>query len=98
VESGVSLMVAFGIERLSEGEIMSATVSIEEAQAHLTELIEKLRPGEEVVITRDEQPIAKLIAQSEQARRPRQPGSAKGKLIILAEDDEHLDDFKEYMP
>ena len=52
---------------------MSATVSIEEAQAHLTELIEKLRPGEEVVSTRDEQPIAKLIAQSEQARRPRQP-------------------------
>ncbi len=77
---------------------MSATVSIEEAQAHLAELIEKLRPGEEVVITHNQQPVARLISQRETARRPRQPGSAKGKLIILAEDDEHLDDFREYMP
>jgi hypothetical protein len=28
----------------------------------------------------------------------RQKGSAKGKLIIHAEDDEHLKDFQEYMP
>ena len=28
----------------------------------------------------------------------RQPGSAKGKLTILREDDEHLNDFKDYMP
>ncbi len=77
---------------------MSATVSIEEAQAHLAELIEKLGPGEEVVITHNKQPVARLISQREAARRPRQPGSAKGKLIIHSEDDEHLDDFREYMP
>jgi len=29
---------------------------------------------------------------------PRQKGSAKGKLIIHTEDDEHLKDFQEYMP
>jgi hypothetical protein len=28
----------------------------------------------------------------------RQKGSAKGKLIINSEDDEHLKDFQEYMP
>jgi DNA-binding transcriptional regulator/RsmH inhibitor MraZ len=28
----------------------------------------------------------------------RQPGSAKGILTVLSEDDEHLDDFKAYMP
>jgi Protein of unknown function (DUF2281) len=28
----------------------------------------------------------------------RQKGSAKGKLIIHTEDDEHLNDFREYMP
>nr|VFJ57507.1 MAG: hypothetical protein BECKFW1821A_GA0114235_10725 [Candidatus Kentron sp. FW]VFJ62814.1 MAG: hypothetical protein BECKFW1821B_GA0114236_10775 [Candidatus Kentron sp. FW] len=28
----------------------------------------------------------------------RQPGSAKGILEILSEDDEHLEDFREYMP
>jgi len=32
------------------------------------------------------------------SRQPRQPGSAKGKLTILAEDDEHLRDFQAYMP
>lgn len=77
---------------------MSTTVSIEEAQAHLAELVSKLVPGEEVVITRDEQPVAKLIGQRAVRRQPRQPGSAKGKLLLLVEDDAHLEDFREYMP
>jgi antitoxin (DNA-binding transcriptional repressor) of toxin-antitoxin stability system len=77
---------------------MSATVTIEEAQAHLPELIDKLTPGEEVVIIRNEQPIARLVYEPPHVRKPRQPGSAKGKLIILTEDEEHLEDFKEYMP
>lgn len=29
--------------------------------------------------------------------QPRQPGSAKGKLIILEEDEQHLEDFKDYL-
>jgi prevent-host-death family protein len=77
---------------------MSAVVSIEEAQAHLAELIAGLQPGEELVITQNERPVARLIAQRTPARQPREPGSAKGKLTILADDDEHLQDFKEYMP
>lgn len=32
------------------------------------------------------------------SRQPRQPGSARGKLTIITEDDEHLRDFQEYMP
>jgi hypothetical protein len=31
-------------------------------------------------------------------RKKRQPGSARGKLLILAEDNEHLQDFQDYMP
>jgi prevent-host-death family protein len=75
-----------------------STVTIEEAQAKLPELIEKLAPGEEVVITHNQQPVAKLVGQKQSVRKPRRPGSAKGKLVILSEDDEHLEDFKEYMP
>ena len=74
-----------------------SSMSIEEAQAHLPELIGKLVPGEEIVITRNNQPVAKLVGQQQPVRKPRQPGSAKGKLVILAEDDEHLQDFAEYM-
>jgi antitoxin (DNA-binding transcriptional repressor) of toxin-antitoxin stability system len=72
-----------------------STVTIEEAQANLPEIIDKLAPGEELIITRNDQPVAKLVAQQRPVRKPRQPGSAKGKLIILAEDEEHLEDFKE---
>ena len=77
---------------------MPATVTIEEAQAHLPELIAQLVPGEELVITQNNQPVAKMMSESPPLRQPRQPGSAKGKLVLLAEDDEHLEDFKEYMP
>lgn len=73
-------------------------ISIDEAQAKLPELIDKLSPGEEVVITRNHQPVAKLVGEQAPARKPRQPGSAKGKLLILAEDEDHLENFKEYMP
>jgi antitoxin (DNA-binding transcriptional repressor) of toxin-antitoxin stability system len=72
------------------------TVSIPEAQAALPEIVENLKPGEEIIITSNEQPVAKLIPFS--VARP-QPvfGSCRGKLTIAAEDDEHLEDFQEYM-
>ena len=76
---------------------MPEMITLEQAQTNLAELIAKLVPGEEVVITRNEQPIAKLIRQTPPLRQPRHPGSAKGKLVILADDDEHLADFQEYM-
>jgi prevent-host-death family protein len=75
-----------------------STMTIEEAQAKLSELIDKLTPGEEVIITRNEQPVAKLVGQQQPIRKPRRPGSAKGKLVILAEGDGYLEDFKDYMP
>ena len=75
-----------------------ATVSMEEAQARLPELIRGLAAGEELVITEGDQPVAKLIAQTGVRTRPRQPGSAKGVLIVHREDDAYLEDFREYMP
>lgn len=39
-----------------------------------------------------------LPEQVEPPQKRRRPGSAKGILKILSEDDEHLDDFKAYMP
>lgn len=72
-------------------------VTIEEAQAKLPELIDHLEAGEELVITRNQQPIARLLAEGRPKRKPRKAGSAKGLLTILAEDDEHLRDFSEYM-
>jgi antitoxin (DNA-binding transcriptional repressor) of toxin-antitoxin stability system len=74
------------------------TMSVHEAQAQLPELIDKLQPGEEVVITKEDQPIAKLVGTGSNSALPRQPGSAKGLLIIVNDDDDYLEDFKEYLP
>ena len=74
-----------------------ATITIYEAQAGLPDIIHKLAPGDEVVITDNDQPVAKLVATPPQKPRPI-PGRCKGMLTIIAEDDEHLEDFKEYMP
>ena len=72
-------------------------VTIQEAQARLADLIHKLTPGEAVVITEDNLPVAKLVASPAQKPRP-EPGRCKGMLTILVEDEEHLNDFKECMP
>jgi len=73
------------------------TVTVEEAQTHLVALIAGLAPGEEVLITQQDRTVARIIAESATGRPARQPGSARGKLIVLEEDDEHLDDFEGYM-
>jgi bifunctional DNA-binding transcriptional regulator/antitoxin component of YhaV-PrlF toxin-antitoxin module len=39
-----------------------------------------------------------LPEQDQSSPKRRQPGSAKGILTVLSEDDEHLDDFEAYMP
>lgn len=89
------LLAVFG-RRLTEGETVT-TITLEEAQAKLSQLLHQLAPGEEILITEGQRPMAKLVGQGVVSRKPRQPGSGKGKLIILEEDDEHLKDFEEYM-
>ena len=79
---------------------MSATINIEEAQAKLKELIHRLAPGEEVIITENQQPVAKLVNQPPTAQsglRP-PPGLGKGCITIISNDDEHLTDFRDYTP
>jgi antitoxin (DNA-binding transcriptional repressor) of toxin-antitoxin stability system len=71
------------------------TATMEEVQTHLPELLERLTPGEQVVITRDGKPVARLTPELPVGVPI--PGRGKGKLVILAEDDEHLAGFEEYM-
>lgn len=77
---------------------MTAFISVEEAQSNLKDIIDRLAPGQECVITRDQKPVARLVGGAAAARGPRKAGSARGKLLILKEDNEHLQDFAEYMP
>jgi antitoxin (DNA-binding transcriptional repressor) of toxin-antitoxin stability system len=77
---------------------MPAIISVEEAQTRLKELIDKLAPGEEIVLTENQQRVAKLVGER-LARPPRPaPGLGKGSILYMAPDfDEALDEFKEYL-
>ena len=76
---------------------MGTIVSIDEAQAKLAELIQRMAPGDEIIITQNQQPVAKLVSQSKPLQR-REPGRCKGMITLLVEDEEHLEGFKDYMP
>jgi prevent-host-death family protein len=79
---------------------MSASITIEEAQVKLKELIRRLAPGEEVIITENQHPVAKLVSEKPAptaAPRPG-PGLCKGIITYMAPDfDAPLEDMKEYM-
>jgi antitoxin (DNA-binding transcriptional repressor) of toxin-antitoxin stability system len=73
------------------------SVTVEEAQARLLQLLDGLAPGEGLVITRNARPVAQLVGLSTEQPRPI-PGRGRGKLAIVSEDDDHLRDFEDYMP
>ncbi|MHB1421985.1 MAG: type II toxin-antitoxin system Phd/YefM family antitoxin [Gemmataceae bacterium] len=62
-------------------------ITVQDAQGHLAEIIEKLPPGEEIVITRDDKPVATLrSAVPLPSRKPRQLGTLKGSVLYMADD------------
>ena len=76
-----------------------ATVTIQEAQATLSVLIHRLTPGEEVVITENDQPVARLLpTPPTHAKKPRLLGTMKGTVLSMEHFDDPLEDFEEYMP
>ncbi|MBS0208870.1 MAG: type II toxin-antitoxin system prevent-host-death family antitoxin [Planctomycetes bacterium] len=74
-----------------------ATITIQEARANLDELIHRLTPGEEVVITENNQPVAKLVATMPVPRIVPKLGTQRGSVLSMEHFDEPLDDFKEYV-
>jgi antitoxin (DNA-binding transcriptional repressor) of toxin-antitoxin stability system len=73
------------------------TVTIQEAQAHLSDLIHRLHDGDEIVIMENDQPVAKLARTEPNKQWPCKAGSAKGKIWMAPDFDAPLEDFKEYM-
>jgi antitoxin (DNA-binding transcriptional repressor) of toxin-antitoxin stability system len=75
------------------------TMTVEEVQASLAELIHQLQPNEEVIITENNQPVARLVPVTGAVqRKPRQSGTLRGTVKYMAPDfDAPLEDFAEYM-
>jgi antitoxin (DNA-binding transcriptional repressor) of toxin-antitoxin stability system len=73
------------------------TITIEDAQAKLPELIGGLSKGEELVITKDGEPVATLT-RSGRRQWPCKAGSAKTEGYWMSPDfDAPLEEFREYM-
>lgn len=67
------------------------TISVYEARANLSKLIERTLAGEEVVITRRGKPVVRLVP-AEETRPPRRPGALKGLFEVPDEFFEPLPD------
>lgn len=75
-----------------------ATVTIHEAQTNLPDLIHRLTPGEELVITENDRPVAKLVASPpEPPKKLRQFGTLRGTVLSMEHFDDPLEEFEEYM-
>jgi len=57
------------------------TVTIHKAKTNLSRLIKKAAAGEEVIISRGDKPVARLVAVGA-TKGKRQPGSLKGKIKV----------------
>ena len=65
-------------------------VNVHEAKTHLSRLLQRVEAGEEVLIARDGEPIARLVPLAKVL--PRQPGRLKGQIVIGADFDAPLPD------
>lgn len=75
------------------------TITLQELQGHLADVLERLLPGEEIVITRDDTAVAALRAiVGTPLRRPRQLGTLKGSVLHIAPDFDAIPEgFEEYV-
>ncbi len=74
-----------------------ARFNIAEARAHFPELVRKALMGEEIVITKDNKPLLKMVP-VHPSQQQRKPGSAKGQILWNAPDFEKTpDDFNDYV-
>jgi len=86
------------MRKLPGSEKTMSIITLQDAQARLPEIISQVKPGEQVIVTRDDQPVATIAATPTPPPRKRVAGIGKGTLISYVDDDQHLKDVKEYMP
>ena len=70
-------------------------VNIHEAKTHLSQLIQEVLDGGEVIIARDNVPLVQLVL-LDSAKRARVLGTAKGRVTLATDFDEPLADFDGY--
>lgn len=75
---------------------MRIKVEMADTETRLSELIDSLGSGDEILITREGLPLARLVP-VEDAGPDRVPGSAKGLFAVPDDFDAPLDEFSDYV-
>ena len=71
-------------------------VTLDDAVTKLPKLIQDAAGGEQIILTQDSTPVAELVP-IPASRGPREPGSAKGLILYMADDfNAPLPDFEDY--
>jgi prevent-host-death family protein len=71
--------------------------NIADAKTHFSKLVQKAMLGEEVIISKGNKPVLKLVP-LDKPKRPRKPGSGKGQILYVAPDfDATPEGFKDYV-
>lgn len=70
-----------------------AIVTIHQAKTHFSKLIQRALAGEEIIVAKGKEPVAKIVALPE-AQKARSPGGARGFVTDIAPDfDAPLEEF-----
>jgi prevent-host-death family protein len=70
--------------------------NIAEAKTRFSELVQKAMLGGEVIISKDNKPVLRLVP-LDKPKLPRKPGSGKGQILQIAPDfDATPEGFKDY--
>ncbi|MEC4747657.1 type II toxin-antitoxin system Phd/YefM family antitoxin [Methylomicrobium sp. Wu6] len=74
---------------------MKQTINIHKAKTRLSQLIQQVEDGDEIIIARANKPVARLIAYQQKPIK-RRLGEAKGMVEIMPDFDQLQDDFMEH--
>ncbi len=72
-------------------------VNMHEAKTNLSKLVQRAAAGEEIIVAKAGEPVAKIVAYTPPPRKPRVPGSMKGQIWMAPDFDEIPEEFEEYI-
>ncbi len=72
-------------------------VNIHQAKTHLSQLLQEVERGKEVVIARAGVPVARLVSWQAPARRVAAPGAMRGEIELAEDFDAPLDSLFEVL-
>lgn len=72
------------------------TIDINQALQKINQLLENASLGTEIMITKNDLPMVKLVSPYPRQKRPPLFGSDKGMISITDDFDEPLEDFNDY--